>query len=129
MRRFLLGLGLLSVVVTLGCEKRPTQAGGKTVPHWVQALDDPDAKVRKEASFKLGNVGPKDPAVLPALLKALKDRDSRVRREAILALVKCGPAAKEALPTLAQMERHDADAQVRTYATKALGRLKDFDPD
>ncbi|HEV3256000.1 MAG TPA: HEAT repeat domain-containing protein, partial [Gemmataceae bacterium] len=82
-----------------GCGKpQPTTAGGKPVSYWVEALHDRDARLRKQAAFKLGNVGPADAAALPALIGALKDRDARVRCEAILALVKFGPDAKEAIP-------------------------------
>jgi HEAT repeat protein len=99
---------------------RPTMAGLK----WAQALRDPDAGLRKKAAFKLGNIGPTDPAVLPALLGALKDPDAGVRREAILALLKCGPGAREAIPALADLERRDPDPQVRAYAARALPKLR-----
>jgi HEAT repeat protein len=89
----------------------------------VQALNDPDAGVRKNAARKLGNVGAADPAALPALTAALNDPEAGVRAEVILALVKFGPAAKDAVPQLAQMQRGDADAKVRDYAGKALARI------
>ena len=108
-----------------GCGKtEPTLAGGKPVSFWVQALHDPDAKLRKKAAFKLGNVGPTDPTALPALIEALHDADAGVRAEAILALVKFGPAATAAVPTLAEVQRQDQDAKVREYAGKALAKLQ-----
>jgi HEAT repeat protein len=111
--------GLLS-----GCGPAPpTLSGGRPLAYWLQALQDRDAKLRKTAAFKLGNVGATDPAVLPALRLALGDRDAGVRREAILALMKCGPGAREAGPALAELERHDPDARVRAYAGRALARL------
>jgi HEAT repeat protein len=94
-------------------------AGGK----WAEALRAPDVALRKKAAFTLGNIGPTDPAVLPALMGALKDADAGVRREVILALVKCGPAAREAVPALEQMRQNDRDAQVRDYAGRALEKL------
>jgi HEAT repeat protein len=94
-------------------------AGGK----WAEALRDPDAKLRKKAAFTLGNIGPSDPAVLPALIGALEDADAGVRCEAILSLLKCGPAAKEALPALAEVQQRDRDAQVRSCAARALAKL------
>jgi HEAT repeat protein len=126
MRHFLvIGLTVLSAVAAGGCgERQPPLAGGKPVGSWVRALENPDAKVRKEAAFKLGNVGPADPAALPALIGALRDRDPAVRREAIMAVLKCGPAAKEAVPALAELEQHDRDALVRSYAAKALTKLR-----
>jgi HEAT repeat protein len=125
MKSFLrMGLAALPAVFLLGCGKAQPPDLGKQVERWVQALNDPDAKVRKNAILKLGNVGPGDAAVFPALVGALKDRDAGVRREAILALMKCGPGAKEAIPALAEVQQHDRDAQVRTYAAKALDRLR-----
>jgi HEAT repeat protein len=114
---------VLAILVS-GCGPAPPSlAGGKPVSYWVQALQSPDAKLRKTAVFKLGNVGPTDPVVFPALLGALKDRDAGVRREAILALMKFGPGAREAVPALAELQQHDRDGQVRAYAAKALRRL------
>jgi HEAT repeat protein len=118
---------LTLLVVTLaacGCGRAtPTLAGGKPVNHWIEALQSPDAATRKHAVAKLGNVGPVDPAAFPALLGALKDRDGGVRREAILAVMKCGPDAKEAVPVLTELKQKDRDAQVRTYAARALASL------
>jgi HEAT repeat protein len=106
-----------------GCGPTPaTLAHGKPVSYWVQALRDPDVRVRKRAVASLGNVGPADPAAMPALMQAVSDRNAKVRGEAILALLKLGPAAKDAIPVLTQAQR-DPDAQVRNYATKALERI------
>ena len=99
-------------------------AGGKPVSHWVEALKGPDAKLRKTAVTKLGNVGPADEVVLPALLGALEDTDAAVRREAILALMKYGPGAREAVPRLVDLKRRDRDAQVRSYAARAVEKLE-----
>jgi hypothetical protein len=116
---------LLTVVLVLlagGCGHAPTLAGGKPVSYWVEALQGPDAQLRKTAVFKLGNVGPADPAALAAVQGALKDRDARVRCEAIAALMKFDPGAREAVPALNEL-RHDRDGRVRAYAAEALGKL------
>src|SRR5207302_5092236 len=85
MKRYLGMVLVLLAVGPAGCGKaRPVLAGGKPVRHWVTALGDPDPKVRRQAALKLGNVGPGDPAVLPALTAALRDGDAGVRRQAIL---------------------------------------------
>ena len=104
----------LAVPLLAGCvgEQAP-QAGGKPVRYWIKALKSSDPKLRKTAAFKLGNVGPTDPAILPALLEALRDPDARVRCETILAILKFGPDAKEAIPALDQAQRQDRDAKVR----------------
>jgi HEAT repeat protein len=107
-----------------GCGKPgPTLAGGKPIEDWVKALQDPDAKTRKIAAMKLGNVGPAHPAAFPALLDALKDRDAGVRCDVILALVKFGPDAKDAAPALDHIRENDANAKVREYAAKALQKI------
>ena len=106
-----------------GCNRTPTLAGGEPVGHWVQALKDPDAKQRKKAAHKLGNAGPAEADVVPALTAALQDRDPGVRGEAALALGKCGPAAKDAIPALTAL-RQDRDATVRNYAADALGKIQ-----
>ena len=117
---------MLLAVLAGGCGKdRPLLAGGKPVRYWVEALRNSDAKLRKQAAFKLGNVGPSDPSALPALVGALKDGDAGVRREAILALLKCGPEAREAVPQLTELKQHDADGRVRTCAARALKALQD----
>jgi len=120
-------LAAVGVLIALsgGCGRSgPTLAGGKPIAHWVQALADPDAKVRKTAAFKLGNVGPADPAALPALLHALGDRDPAVRREVILALLKFDAGASDVVPALEAVRQRDDDATVRDYAGKALAKLQ-----
>jgi HEAT repeat protein len=108
-----------------GCgEGKPTTAGGEPAEHWVQALQDPDPKVRKKAATKLGNIGTADAAAVPALAGALKDRDAEVRAEAALALLRIGPPASEAVPALEEAAGNDKDAKVRSYATKALEKIR-----
>jgi HEAT repeat protein len=122
--RRMLELALFLAVCCAGCGKSPpTLAGGKPVRYWIEALQNPDARVRKQAAFKLGNAGPVDADALPALLGALKDREAAVRSEAILALVKFGPAAGEAVPVLTELRLRDPNAQVRRYAAKAIEKL------
>jgi HEAT repeat protein len=118
------GLLLLGAMCCGGCGKKPaTLAGGKPVRYWIEALQKGDTRLRKQAAFKLGNVGPADTEALPALIAALKDRDAVVRAEAILALVKCGPTAGQAVPILQDLQERDPDAQVRRYAAKAVQKL------
>jgi HEAT repeat protein len=116
---------ILLAVLLMGCGRRePVLSGGKPVSYWVEALRQPDAKLRKQAAVKLGNAGPANAAVLPALRNALRDRDAAVRCEAILALLKCGPAAGEALPELVALQREDRDPRVRSYATQTVEKLQ-----
>jgi HEAT repeat protein len=120
--RYLLVAGLL--VLAGGCAKAPpTLAHGKPVGHWVQALQGPDAQQRQQAARVLGNVGPGDPAAVPALARAAADPVPAVRREAVVALLKLGPAARAALPALERL-RHDPDPQVRRDAALAVQKLQ-----
>jgi HEAT repeat protein len=117
---FLAGL----LVLAGGCAKTPpTMAHGRPVEHWVQALQGRDTHARQKAVRVLGNVGPSDPAAVPALARAAADPAPAVRREAVRALLKLGPAAAEALPALERC-RKDPDAQVRRDATLAVQRLQ-----
>jgi HEAT repeat protein len=118
--------GLVGVLTALsGCGgAAPTMAGGKPVAHWVEQLRSPDARARKHAVEKLGNVGPSDPAAWPAVLAALKDADAAVRREAVLALMKFGQEGREAVATLADLSRRDPSPRVRDYAARALRKLE-----
>lgn len=122
----LIGLTLLVGLGGLGCgQAPPLLAGGKPVRYWIESLQSRDARLRKKAAFKLGNVGPADPAALPALRTALADPDAAVRCEVILALVKFGPAARETLPVLAEMNQRDRDVRVRQFAARAVERLRE----
>jgi HEAT repeat protein len=117
-------LAILLVITLGGCRSRPVVDTGPRVRHWIEALHGPDVKLRKEAAFKLGNLGLTDPvAVVPALTAALADADAAVRREAILALLKCGRSARAAAGALADVKRKDPDATVRDHAGKALKKL------
>jgi HEAT repeat protein len=120
-------LGAIAVLcgLLIGCGKaQPTLSGGKPVEHWIQALQDRDARVRKEAASKLGNAGPVNSDALPALVASLKDPDAKVRCEVILALVKFGCEANEAVPILTELQRSDSDARVRNYAAEALEKIQ-----
>jgi HEAT repeat protein len=125
MRHCLVVLALLGLLAG-GCTKRdePVRAGGKPASHWVNALKDHDPKVRKEAAVKLGNLGPANPEVVPALTGALKDPDAGVRQEAIVALSRCGAAASDAIPALTELQSRDPSPEVRDYAGKALKKLQ-----
>jgi HEAT repeat protein len=124
MRGIMSALLVSMVLGSGGCgQDPPPTAGGQPAGHWVQALQDHDARLRRKAAFKLGNLGTADAAVVPALTGALRDRDVGVRAEAALALLKIGPAAAEAVPAFRQAQR-DRDARVRAYAARALEKIQ-----
>jgi HEAT repeat protein len=111
------------ILLPAGCGKAPLVVHGQPVHHWVEALNNPDAALRKRAVEALANVGSADPEVVPALARAVKDRETRVRAAAVLALLKIGPEAQEAVPALRAAQK-DANAAVRNYAAKALARIQ-----
>jgi HEAT repeat protein len=123
--RGVLLLGLIGALALAGgCRKPgPALAHGRPVAEWVEVLRDPDARARKKAVGVLGNVGPVEPAVVPALAGAVRDRDAAVRAEAALALMKIGPAAREAESALTEAQ-NDQDPAVRRLAAKALERVR-----
>ena len=121
MRR--LPIVVLSLALS-GCGRTPpTAIHGKPVSHWVESLHDRDVRVRRNAVRVLGNVGPVDPAVLPALTQAVSDRDPAVRGEALEALLKIGPDARDAVPAI-ETRRQDRDPRVRALAVTALERIR-----
>jgi HEAT repeat protein len=97
--------------------------GDKPVSHWLKAMDSPDAKERKKAADVLGNVGPSDPAAIPALIKALDDSDAKVRDAAVLALSKLGRVAEKAADALDGL-KSDPDRSVRQHAIQAAKRVR-----
>jgi HEAT repeat protein len=114
-------IAFLGAMFLGGCAKAPPKLA---VNKWADALRDPESRVRKKAAFKLGNIGRTDRTAVPALIDALKDADAGVRRETILSLVKIGPQANTAIAQLSEVEQHDNDESVRSYATKALAKLR-----
>jgi vesicle coat complex subunit len=118
-------VGLLMLVSGLtGCGTKSTfTAHGQPVSYWVERIQDPDEKTRLRAVKALGNVGVKDPVVVPALITAVKDKQEEVRVEAILALLRMGPDARDAIPALTEA-RQDSSPKVRDCAVKALEKIQ-----
>jgi HEAT repeat protein len=111
-------------VALAGCGNGPpTVSSGKPVAYWVQAVKDPDIRLRKKAVAALGNVGPADAAAIPALTAAVADALPEIRREAILALLKSGRDAHGAIAAITAALQ-DPDAQVRLVAEKALLKIR-----
>ena len=64
--------------------------GSPCLPLVLDALADPDPRVRQGAAEVLGLVG--DPAAVDGLLRALRDPAESVRRAAAVALLRINPA-------------------------------------
>jgi HEAT repeat protein len=108
-----------------GCSNvESPHSGSKPVSHWLSGLKNSDPKARKTSVAKLGNIGAADRAIVPTLVQMLTDADPGVRRESILALVKLNAQAPEATAVLKELASSDSDPQVRSYAAKALAKLR-----
>ena len=105
-----------------GCSKDEFYYEGKSASQWIKMLKDKDPEVRRSAAVALGNIGPKAPTVVPALIRALEDRDRVVRVQAIIALGEIGPPAMEAVPALTATLQDD-DKWVSLHAVSALGKM------
>ena len=116
------------VLLFCGCSQPPESlhAGGKSIDYWLQRSHDHDARIRKEAVAKLGNIGTEDPGARPAVIAALKDADASVRSQAVQALARAidDPEAAQALREATK----DKDPKVRDYAIRALKQLETGSP-
>ncbi len=119
---------ILLAVLAAGCGNAltvPTAKffSGQPVAHWLGELRSTSPKARRHAADVLGNVGPTDPAALPALAAALADPDAGVRAAAVLGLSKNGPAAADALPAVRRVLATDPSPLVRRYAQIAVEQI------
>jgi HEAT repeat protein len=112
-----------SAAAALG--KMGTRAAGEgdTITVLRKALGHQDPRVRQNAAWALGQIGPSGvETAVPDLLKLLKDDDAMVRRDTAQALGNGGAVARDAVHDLTSAV-HDSDLLVRRYATVALGKL------
>lgn len=92
----------------------------KAVPALVEALKSPQAGIRRNAAFALGELGPEAVPAIAALRQALaRDADIDVRRDAAFALGEIGP---KALPAL-MPQLNAPDARIRRSVASALVRI------
>jgi HEAT repeat protein len=88
----------------------------------LEALNDENKDVRREAASALGQIGRTAPEALtsvPKLINALLDKDETVRQTAAEALGRMGPMAKSAVPALVKA-LDDPNDLVRKGAGSAL---------
>jgi hypothetical protein len=62
---------------------------------------------------------------MPLLLRLLNDPDPLIRQNAVARLPWFGKDAAPALPALEAVAKNDQDADVRTMAKQAIGRIKE----
>ena len=93
--------------------------GAPAIDSLIAATQDPDKDVRQFAAKALGQIG--DPRGVAGLVIALHDVQMDVRSQAAFALSRIGAPAVEALGNALQ----DPDANVRANAARILGQIGD----
>jgi len=93
------------------------------VPHLINVLKYPDARVRERAANALERMGRGAKGAVPQLTEALSDPDENVRISATIALGKIGEGAKIAVPRIAQMLKDPGTELDREAAILALTDL------
>jgi HEAT repeat protein len=96
--------------------------GASAVPALVEALAEPDVRMRMHAAAMLAGSGAASQAV-PALEKALGDADPAVRSYAARALGAAGAAATRRVPALTKL-LEDKDESVRYGAKQAIELIR-----
>ncbi|MCE5276826.1 MAG: HEAT repeat domain-containing protein [Planctomycetaceae bacterium] len=91
----------------------------------VQALKDPDSRVRREAASTLNWAKPVPATYVLALGTALRDRDSGVSEYAALTLGRLDAAAAPALPALVESLKNENH---RDSAIEAIANIGLYDP-
>jgi len=102
---------MLSALATLG---------EKAVPRAIEAVEDPETRLRAAALIR--RIGPAAKEAVPALAEALSDEDPIVRSEVLFALGAIGPDAAEAVPQITKA-LDDEEVKVAYAACYALGQI------
>lgn len=94
----------------------------------MEAMKDPDTKVRERAVAALGKLEGEAREAVPELSRSLKHQDERVRRQALFALAKIGPRQETVMPGLLEALT-EREADVRHFAVVSLTSMgKDARP-
>jgi RNA polymerase sigma factor (sigma-70 family) len=93
--------------------------GHEGVAPLIEALKDPDNKVRAGAAGCLSQVRGEAKAAVPVLIQALRDKDELVRKTAALALHNLG---SEAVPALVEALK-DKDPVIRAGSVQVLSNI------
>jgi len=127
---------LLGVILFAGVgilHAAPATYDGKTVSEWSALLAAKDHRVRRQAAYALGKIGPSAAKGVDALIakgRGVHDPRLEVRWYAMEALGRIGPAAKASVPLMVEAIEHPPkdqngreDRRIRIVAAKALGRI------
>lgn len=91
----------------------------------VGLLRHPNRGIREWSAHALGDLAPRDPEVVRALVAAFEDEDDYVRWKAARALGNIGPLSAAALPLLERSASTDQEVEiVRATAMKAVEQIR-----
>ena len=93
--------------------------GNPTVPFLIDVLRHPNAGVRQQAAFALGEIGQPINLIIPALIGNLDDSEWNVRRVSVRALLNIGQLAE---PQLIEALNH-GNRETRRTARIALDQM------
>ena len=93
--------------------------GKSTVPFLIDVFGSPNADVRQQAAFALGEIGQPIDLIIPALIGNLDDREWNVRRISVRALLNIG---QPAVPQLTEALNH-GDRETQRTARIALDQM------
>jgi HEAT repeat protein len=97
------------------------QIGRPIAPLLVQALDDPEPRVRRGAALALGRIRPIVSGVEPKLIAGLGDPDAEVQAAYLTAIGELGPRLQGAVDPVRALLRDDS-AAIRVQAIEILAR-------
>ncbi len=91
---------LRAALVLILCSGTVLLEAAPAVETLARELSATSLEVRREAAYRLNQLGPQAKPALPALIAALDDPDKQVWSQAIAAIANLGPAAEPAIPAL-----------------------------
>lgn len=94
---------------------------------FLEAIQDPDPRVRIYGAWALGKLGRDSESAVSALLLLLDDASEEVRNRTSWALGQIGIVTPEVLSKLLHLSLHDSSPKIRMQAVVALGNLKSPD--
>ncbi len=103
------------------------EARKPNVADLIEGMKSSEVAVRRDASYRISQLGAEAPGAVPQLIVGLDDQDSQVWFNSITALARIGPAAVEALPALMKELEEAGGGRYREQAwyraSYALGSL------